>query len=584
MTIAREKQKILLENLLNRLQEEEGGSKYTLPGIITEEEREALRFANRLLQSDHGAEEVMAPDPSTSLDADAGRTKNHAPLRAPGSRQSVENLTRQDNGHLSSDGIEKLLKLDLLQSQTNLSSEVFIGIDFGTAYSKACMLGTDDESENIMELPLGIHAGEEALQMPVHSSLFLDTDGRLYFGPIAVEKSEERRSEGRHYNRVDSIKQFLIDEDRVTIDDRPLAEVFNPTDIEVPKAALIAFYLGYLMFLIRVAARDTHQIDVANVRYRVCLPCYQPAHKQKVMKEIAQLFQMGEVLGASFEEEWERGFRIEDVDYLFTWMRQNISQNSRRLDRFLEEPLAVAGSRLGRAGKSTGNVAMVVDVGAGTTDFSMFEIFADAGSGYFTARSIKDSEYGIPLAGDKLDAILLSFILGDASIDRSHERYREILSSLRLDIREYKERLFRSHRLIYNLPHGTSGEVKLDQFLETAQVRKFSSDLKKAFVQVLENIHASWLNKKILKANTAMKLPVILTGGGASLPMVKSLAKGAVEVKGQAIPLHLSPTVPEWIEASYEGEIIDLYPQMSASIGASKQFVIDSQQQITSYS
>lgn len=583
MINARERQKILLENILNRLQEEEEGAKYILPGIITAEEREALLSANKLFQAEDGVEEFVAQYPPEGLDTDADHAKNQVPPHESGRKHYSQNLKRQDSSRLSSEGIEGLLKLDLLQPRTNFSDECFIGIDFGTAYSKACMLGTDEESENIMELPLGIHAGEEALQMPVHSSLFLDIDGRLYFGPIAVEKSEERRGEGRHHNRIDSIKQFLIDDDRVTIDDRPLAGVFNPTETEVSKAALITFYLGYLMFLIRVAARETHQTDAGNVRYRVCLPCYQPAHKQKVIKEISQLFLMGEVLGVSFEEEWERGFRIEDVAYLFNWMRQNISQSSCRLDRFIEEPLAVASSRLGRAGKSTGNVAMVVDVGAGTTDFSMFEIFADAGSGYFSARSIKGSEHGIPIAGDKLDSILLSFILDQAAIDRSHDAYREILSSLRLDIREYKERLFHSHNLIYTLYNGTSGEVKLDQFLQTAQVKKFTSDLKGAFVQVLENIHASWLNKKILKANTALKLPVILTGGGASLPMVRSLAKGVVEVKGQVIPLHLSPTVPAWIEASYEGEIIELYPQMSASIGASKQFVIDSQQQITNY-
>ncbi len=70
-------------------------------------------------------------------------------------------------------------------------------------------------------------------------------------------------------------------------------------------------------------------------------------------------------------------------------------------------------------------------------------------------------------------------------------------------------------------------------------------------------------------------MPVILTGGGAGLPMVKALAKGTIEIKNYPIKLFLSPAIPEWMEAEYEGEIIDLYPQLAVSIGSSKKFVID---------
>jgi hypothetical protein len=56
---------------------------------------------------------------------------------------------------------------------------------------------------------------------------------------------------------------------------------------------------------------------------------------------------------------------------------------------------------------------------------------------------------------------------------------------------------------------------------------------------------------------------------------VKGLAKGSVDVNGYTVDLFLSPTVPKWIEEEYEGEIIDLYPQMAVSLGSAKSFVIE---------
>ncbi len=106
-------------------------------------------------------------------------------------------------------------------------------------------------------------------------------------------------------------------------------------------------------------------------------------------------------------------------------------------------------------------------------------------------------------------------------------------------------------------------------------VKDYSQELRKAFVHVLSSIHPSWIKTKIQQKNTHSKLPVILTGGGANLPMVRNLAKGTIDVKGYPVQLFLSPSVPKWIDDEYEGEIIDLYPQMAVALGSAKRFVIE---------
>ena len=581
MSSENNKYRILFANLLERLVQDDASGKYSLPGIITNDERRSLIFAQRAFEH--------ADSTEVTLDQDDDREKYFSkpePEPEPEPKNFVADEPAHDEteekGILTSQGIDALLDISALQAG-DFDDEIMLGIDFGTAYSKACMIRTKDNDEEILDLPLGEYAGEDVLTMPVHSSLFIAPDGRLYFGPIAVEKSEEAASEGMEVTRVDSVKSFLIEEGRVTLDDTPLPKLYNPTEVEISKEALVTFYLGYLLYLVRTAAFDRHSVDISKIRRRVSLPYYKEGHREKVVKELSRLFSFGEVLSKSFSSEWENGFRIEDVKYLYEWMRKNIKKNSPFIDRFVEEPLAVAGSRLSSTGASSGSVCMVVDVGAGTTDFNMFEILANAKTGLNDAREVGGSGYGLPYAGDYLDKVLLAFILRKAKNNRSSEDYQQAVISLRLDIRDYKERLFKENKLFYSLPGGRSGEVLLHEFMLDEKVKDFSQKLKDAFKHVLETIHPSWIKTKIRTKNLGQKLPVILTGGGADLPMVKTLVKGSIDVQNTIIELHLCDPAPAWLTDSYEGEIISMYPQLSVSIGGAKRFLISKSSVLNAY-
>jgi molecular chaperone HscA len=569
------KNKLLFDNLIERLMPEGSGDRYSLPGVITADEYSALLVA----QEKMGFSDVIENHNEAELDS------THLSNASSPTDEVKDEVVQTHLDYSSSDAdlliverssnwIANALDLSVLAAPEFLT-DIKLGLDFGTAYSKACMIKVEGDDEQIFDLPLGIYAGEDALEMPVHSSLFIDPDGRLYFGPIAVEKSLEARANGEQASRIDSIKSFLIDEDRVTIDDSPLEKIFNPTDFDVSKAALLTFFLGYLLNLVREVAAERHNIDIKEVQQRISLPCYEGDHRAKVVREISTLFAYGEVLSKSFQSEWEDGFEMQVVVDLYEWMRVNVNDSSPYIESFLEEPLAVAGSRLSLNGNSLGNVCMVVDVGAGTTDFTMFQIFANSKKDNIVATEVKNSGYGLPIAGDKLDKILLAYILREAGISRSSENYKEILLSLRLDIRHYKERLFTANTLTYSLPSGITGVVTLSEFLQEKSVRDFTLDLKQAFVHVLESIHPSWIKTKIRNKNAQSKLPVILTGGGADLPMVKNLSKGIIEAAGYAIELFASPIVPKWIDDNYEGEIINLYPQLAVAIGGAKQFIIE---------
>lgn len=61
-------------------------------------------------------------------------------------------------------------------------------------------------------------------------------------------------------------------------------------------------------------------------------------------------------------------------------------------------------------------------------------------------------------------------------------------------------------------------------------------------------------------------LRVVLTGGGADLPMIQNLAHGVVEIRGRRIECKPMPHVPTWINESYP-QFAPQYPQLAVAIG-----------------
>ncbi len=527
------KDKILLENIVDRFEKKEK-LQYTINGVITKGEYEAILRSIKCYV-DSGVKTPVLVDGGGYLSNELTITKDvEVECEDLAPEISVDKDFSDKGGD---DAIYNSLNLSVLEGK-ELLGDYKVGLDFGTAFSKACIVHLEDEEEVILDLPLGLYAGEDSMEMPVSSSLYIK-DNKLFFGAIAVEKSEECRNVAGSPLRIDSIKSFLIDENRATLEDSPLDKKYNPTGVEIPKAALLAFYLGYFLYLIRLSAKEKHGVDISYVERRICLPCYKEGHREKVTKELSILFSMGEVLSASFKNEWEDGFEIKDVLNIYSWMKKNICNSSNYIEKYLEESLAVASSRLGVKSKTAGNAFLVIDIGAGTTDFTMYEVFSNAESDSNRAREIKGAEYGVPIAGNKLDTALVKLVLYKSGITRGIKDYQLILTSLRMDVRSYKEALFKNRKLTYKLLNGVSGEILLSDFLKTDDVKKFTSGLKGAIRHVLESIHPSWIKTKIRSKNMNGMLPVILAGGGASLPMLKSLVNGVVNIGGYDVNLRM---------------------------------------------
>jgi len=111
------------------------------------------------------------------------------------------------------------------------------------------------------------------------------------------------------------------------------------------------------------------------------------------------------------------------------------------------------------------------------------------------------------------------------------------------------------------LANHTRVVVDKDAFLLSDRVKAFSKQLDQKLEAVLAQVGDGYLG---LMAKS--KLNVVLTGGGADLPMIQQMAEGLIVVKGHKIIRQPSPRAPIWIEEEYP-QFSTQYPQLAVAIG-----------------
>lgn len=226
------------------------------------------------------------------------------------------------------------------------------------------------------------------------------------------------------------------------------------------------------------------------------------------------------------------------------------------------EPVAVAATPI-EVSENRIDAYMVVDAGAGTTDFGLFFALRNQSVNEPKVFQVAASVRGLNYAGDKIDQLLQKFIMDRGSIDSTTLQGRIVALDLRRRIRVLKEVLFRTGKLEYRLSDSTSGTITQEEFCSWTAVCNFAEHLERGFREALDAVDDTYLN---YLAMNPVRLQVILTGGSSSLPMLAALGRGYVEVRGRKIQRITVDATPEWITRDAE-EMRPLYPQLAVAIG-----------------
>ena len=236
----------------------------------------------------------------------------------------------------------------------------------------------------------------------------------------------------------------------------------------------------------------------------------------------------------------------------------------------LSEPMAAGSGRI-RIDKSTRNLVLIVDIGAGTTDFGLFLVNYEKR----TAFPVEPKSAAIKMAGDHIDNLLVEHIVSKAAGHPDRLTKDRIGMSLRrTGLRREKERLFSRGRLDVRLATDEPVTVMLDEFLASAGVMDFA--------RYIENQLASFLSRVDGSFERATEFPtMLLTGGGANIPFIQELPKKRWKIAGRDFSFKLAKQVPDAI-MQYDSDFQREYHQSAVAMGGAMQ-MMDEKSSLSSF-
>ena len=434
------------------------------------------------------------------------------------------------------------------------TGQLHLCLDFGTAMSKAC--AWDRESDTPMPLRIGHAAGEPASSpYAINSAIFISPDGLAFVGQTAVNRAAAADPE--HHQALQSIKDILTVGPMSDLGEL-VSSRFNPSAHPVCRREVVALYLAFLTDSALLALRDDHREASRNIPRSYTKPVFDPHRDAWATKILTECAAAGQALADRFSGQWALGIPLDALRMVIA----DANAPEERLvaeSRILPEPVAAFASRVRNVvpEQHARDLMMVIDVGAGTTDFAMFARVDHKGE--MDLYRIRDSVTTIRIAGNAIDDTLMDYLLLQAGVTEGHSRRGAITADLQRDIRLIKEELFSNGSVTRQLINDMKTEARLEDFEECEAMVQLRDRMQQQFFEVLSAIHTSWLSFPTLH--------VFLTGGGASLNMVTRLAANQPVVVGEKMvtPVRVAAP-PPWLEEECE-YVVDFYPQLAVCIG-----------------
>ena len=539
---------LLLKNLLARLDADAGTERPQFLGVVSEAERNALRLL---------VEGSIEPSP-----AGAGVAEPSPSFPDP----------------VPSDQ----LNTNVLQYRASPEPDWMLCLDFGTAKSKA-FAATDGEPPKLEPLPIG--KADEDLDESVHevsSSIWIDDEGLLFLGSEAVKRgsrSNDRSAASRR--RFDSLKQqlsLLRGDDGPEQLERPLERDVDPT-ATLTRLDAVTIYLAYLTDLATTALKS--RIGTRYVRRRFTLPWWSREHRRWAGELVTKCLKRAQVLADTFHGAWRAGIPVDRVKRLV----RAVAAHDAQLDWMLEresrdgvlEALAAASARLWKD-RFARELMLVVDVGAGTTDLSIFWV-VQRDEEFHRAWPVEPCGTAIRQAGNNLDSLLVEAILRKANLGEDRDLKKLVSDGLwRGSVRSLKERLFETGEITETLVSHHTVTLNREEFLDLPGIKAFEALIASEIQKLLDQVHDTWeLTSK------ARGVTLVLSGGGCRLPMIRSLADRSWTLGKGTVEFRLAPDVPDGVRDEFSAEVIREYPKLAVAMGGALKMRLDEKDALTEW-
>lgn len=404
----------------------------------------------------------------------------------------------------------------------DISDGTVMCLDFGTARSKAMAVRADGEP---VFLEIGKHSKSD-YDNSIASSVWFDARAKvLCFGDEAIRRSLVQGQYSQQ--RIDSLKDFLA----MPIGDRlpdpheyKLPREFDREGHDFSHGEVLLLYLAYFMWAAEKGlAAQGLSIDT---RRRFAIPSWPNAHRSAGIELLRNYLCRATLLARHVGDRWLNGLPIDEAKGLAR-LALGLPTNMLPEHLFMEgitEPLAAIGTR-GDELSENGGLVLIVDVGAGTTDFGLYLVTTARDR----PRFIEVATHSIKRAGNQVDELLSAHILDKLGSGLGIAR-TPVEIELQLKRRDIKERVFRETndgrdgRVQVVFQAGPQLTVERNAFLALPQVRSLAAEFRQGLYDTIQRAEFDRAAEaKSVDWARYQTVRLVLTGGGATLPMLTAL-------------------------------------------------------------
>lgn len=433
--------------------------------------------------------------------------------------------------------------------QTGSSARARICIDLGTAYSKASVFLGDDlpASSAVAPLPIGAASGaEHPLLAP--SAMYV-ADNHILFGPSAL-RSASKSGEAKR-NPILSFKMILSAREIEPTLALKLSRSVDPTSTLTHGDALV-LYLAYIDQLVRaaIAAEPLLPADAADSPRRLTSPLWRA--NTDIGRTVGRLIEEASVVSAELGPAFAVSHTVPMSKALEALQRARAAPAKGNFEGIVFEAHSAASAYAAFA-RAKADHLLVIDIGAGTTDFAGFESNGDGR----TLSEITEARQWCALAGDEIDNIVMELFMrasGGGGMDAKGHLWR----ALRLAAQDLKREIFVKGKAVFE--HGPRRiTVRREALMNDASFKAFGRALAHAIAESLKPV------AERAKRAGSRRIKVLLAGGGSALPFLADLLKGCTTTTG--LTLEVEPFGTNWALPYQHHPLSGAFPQLAISMG-----------------
>lgn len=404
-----------------------------------------------------------------------------------------------------------------------MTQDIRLCLDFGTSYSKAW--ATKGPMGDDIRISIGAAAGQLAAEHPwTVASEIWRADDQLYWGNEGA-----RRRHAAQAPEAPPLKEYITDPKKV----RNLAKVSKRTGLSGEET--LALWLAYML---RLCERDLDAKQGGQISHCVAMPCLGGRHEKSARLALVEALKAAAEINRNYRGPWN-GISVKKARRV---ARQAMNDGRRAVDpgrkpsqdpEVVREPVVAGGrvfedvvnemnARFSNSPELVRRLYLVMDAGAGTTDFTLMQTFDRSGD--VRLGVIAGAQTGVRIGGRKLRA-------GVEEVVRAHEMAAGTTDA------ELEEEAERTMRRIWQANNKDAQDAMTRRRVEaTAQHRKAVRKLCQAVTECLTSALSQDDVQDYAKSynDRGDKWPIfaIATGGAAEFDVVRQLVRGQISIEG----------------------------------------------------